>query len=67
MLDAADGRLISAATWASAGTLYSFAEREPTLALTGAPGLDEIYGYTFLHPDRTGPRAVRLPAARASV
>jgi uncharacterized protein with NAD-binding domain and iron-sulfur cluster len=25
------------------------------LALTGSPTLDHIYGYTFLHPHRTGP------------
>jgi hypothetical protein len=34
-----------------------------TLALTGAPSLDEIYGYTFLHPDRQGPPFIRLPPA----
>ncbi len=34
-----------------------------TLALTGSPSLDTIYGYTFLHPDRTGPPIVRLPPA----
>ena len=30
------------------------------LALTGAPGLDLIYGYTLLHPDRKGPPSIRL-------
>jgi len=33
-----------------------------TLALTGAPSLDLIYGYTFLHPDRKGPAFIRLSA-----
>ena len=31
-----------------------------SLALAGAPGVDEIYGYTFLHPARTGPAAPRI-------
>ncbi len=26
-----------------------------SLALTGAPHIDQIYGYSFLHPDRPGP------------
>jgi len=38
-----------------------------TLALTGAPTIDLIYGYTFLHPDRTGPSTVRLPQVAADV
>jgi uncharacterized protein with NAD-binding domain and iron-sulfur cluster len=37
-----------------------------TLALTGAPSLDTIYGYTFLHPDRTGPPAIRLQPMSAA-
>ncbi len=31
-----------------------------SLALTGAPALDEVYGYTFLHPERSGPPSIRL-------
>jgi uncharacterized protein with NAD-binding domain and iron-sulfur cluster len=31
-----------------------------SLALTGAPALDDVYGYAFLHPNRTGPSRIRL-------
>ncbi len=31
-----------------------------SLALTGAPGVDGIYGYTFLHPGRKGPDKPRI-------
>ena len=34
-----------------------------SLALTGRPVLEDVYGYTFLHPTRRGPGAVRMAAA----
>lgn len=34
-----------------------------SLALTGAPTIDQVYGYSFLHPDRPGPDRVLMRAA----
>jgi uncharacterized protein with NAD-binding domain and iron-sulfur cluster len=37
-----------------------------SLALTGAPRLEDVYGYTFLHPTRRGPDRVRMATVPVS-